>query len=689
MTGATARRLGRGLTGIGGPGDDVELDAQGHLRSRQPDLICGPLLRHVDRTSVVIWVEVADGFTEIEVELTGEGIGAPMIPVRATGYPVRVGASRYCWIACDLLLPDTWYSYVVRGRREDGSVKDLWPDRKLAGIGLPSLFRTLPTWAFDPLRIAYGSCRAGYAQGDPAGSEKGLDALLGLASQLAETWDDRRTSWPQLLLLTGDQVYGDQLSDRLKSRFRRPDLRGDDPDSATTLAQFVELYREAWTATPEVRWLLSTVPSFMIMDDHEQTDDWNITADWVAARRSPAWITRFGAGLLAYWLYQGAGNLAPRDWLADERMRPLAPRIRPLFDDATDRLTSMFESYVRGTRRARWSYAFEAAGTRFVVGDTRMTRKLSGHRLLMDDPSWTDFRDLALDHPRRRVVLVVPGPVLNPHPLHDLFSWVADKIENDPSFLERLETAAVGGLAGALGGAIVGGIGGFLVGGPAGAAAGAAGGAIVGGIAGATAGFFLEEIIEHFIAGPTLEQDIELWPAFPSSFDRMTTLLESLVNGEGTTPKTFVAIVSGDVHFSYLMRGDLARSTRRTPVYQFTLSPFRQLIGEEDAAKVKRIMTGDNSDFPKALQIAQDVGIIYRPDFVDAQMRRLDWYPLTMAGTRADPKTADDFLLFGTFVGRLDLEGLRMTSRYDRAVAGGPQGVRLAPVADPFRALTV
>lgn len=671
---------------------EIVLDEHGHLRRQRPALVCGPILRHVDRSSIVVWVEVAEGFDEIEVELVADGPGAT-VPLRATGRPVRVGASWYCWIACEWLLPDTWYTYRVIGHRSGGSTVDLWPDRRLAGIGLPSAFKTLPTWTFDRLEVAYGSCRAGFAQDDPAAAKKGPDALLGLAAQLADTWDDRRTAWPQLLLLTGDQVYGDQLSDRLKARFRRPDLRGDDPEEATTLAQFVEIYREAWTATPLVRWLLSTLPSFMIMDDHEQTDDWNITADWVAARRSPAWTRRLADGLLAYWLYQGAGNLAPREWIRDERMRQLTPRLQPLHANVTDRLVPLFESYIRRTRRASWSYAFEAAGTRFVVGDTRMARKLSGRRLLLDDVAWTDYRRLALDHSRRRVVLVVPGPVLNPHPLHDLFSWVADKIENDPTLFERLETAALGGLAGAAGGAIVGGLGGLVLGGPAGLVGGAVGGAIVGGAIGATAGFFLEEIIESFIEGPTVERDIELWPAFPTSFDRMTSLFENLVNGDGTPPKTFVAVVSGDVHFSSIMRGDLGRTPRRTPVYQFTMSGFRQKISDEpdggDVAKVKRIMTGDFSDFPKALQIARDLGVIYRPDFVTDQMQRLDWYPLRVDGSRADATNGDEFLHFGTSVGRLRLEGLRVSSRYERGVAGGIHGVRLEPIGPDFRTVTI
>ena len=277
----------------------------------------------------MVWVEIGEGFEEIEVELVADGLGST-VPVRATRAP---GPGRRLVVLLDRLrLAAAGHLVHLSGPRAPaaGPPVELWPDRRLAGVGLPSAFRTLPTWSFDRLDVAYGSCRAGFAQDDPAAAAKGPDALLGLAAQLTDGWDDRGTSWPHLLLLTGDQMYGDQLSDRFTARFRRPDLRGDDPDEATTLAQFVEVYREAWTATPLVRWLLSTLPSFMIMDDHEQTDDWNITADWVAARRSPAWTRRLADGLLAYWLYQGAGNLAPGEWIRDERMRVLTPRLRPL-----------------------------------------------------------------------------------------------------------------------------------------------------------------------------------------------------------------------------------------------------------------------------------------------------------------------------------------------------------------------
>ena len=38
-----------------------------------------------------------------------------------------------------------------------------------------------------------------------------------------------------------------------------------------------------------IRWLLSTVPSAMIFDDHDVHDDWNTSIDWVTEMREKAW----------------------------------------------------------------------------------------------------------------------------------------------------------------------------------------------------------------------------------------------------------------------------------------------------------------------------------------------------------------------------------------------------------------
>ena len=69
---------------------------------------------------------------------------------------------------------------------------------------------------------------------------------------------------------------------------RRRDLRGDAGDGSARGAtsptppgdqvrdfeEYTWLYDESWT-DPQVRWLLSTLPSSMIFDDHDLRDDWN------------------------------------------------------------------------------------------------------------------------------------------------------------------------------------------------------------------------------------------------------------------------------------------------------------------------------------------------------------------------------------------------------------------------------
>ncbi|MGH7410709.1 MAG: alkaline phosphatase D family protein, partial [Candidatus Methylomirabilis sp.] len=354
-------------------------------------LRCGPLVRRVDRTSAVIWVELAEPF-EVEVELEeARAIGAGRLEV-ARAWPVQVHGSYYAWVPFRFLAPGAWYAYRVFGRTGDGSRRKLWPDVRLSAVPLPSAFRTLPFTSLESLRLAFGSCRAGFPPGDPYGLREGPDALAALARRTFLDWEHREWRWPHLLLLTGDTIYADTISKQMEEAFKRPSLRGDGFKTATTFAQFAAIYREAWTSDPAVRWLLSCIPSLMIFDDHEVIDDWNISREWVRARRrSPRWVRRLADALLAYWLYQGAGNVAPREWRRDERMRLLSPRFALTAPDLTSRLTRLFQSYVRGFRRASWGFSLDAAGTRFVVGDTRMSRQLTGDRHLMDRPAWAEF----------------------------------------------------------------------------------------------------------------------------------------------------------------------------------------------------------------------------------------------------------------------------------------------------------
>ncbi|MFD1737253.1 hypothetical protein ACFSCX_11885 [Bacillus salitolerans] len=81
-------------------------------------------------------------------------------------------------------------------------------------------------------------------------------------------------------------------------------------------AQARDRYERQWRAIqeslytlPRIRRLLANVSTYMIFDDHDITDDWNISYNW----KQSVWESPLGRhvvanGLTAYWLFQGWGN---------------------------------------------------------------------------------------------------------------------------------------------------------------------------------------------------------------------------------------------------------------------------------------------------------------------------------------------------------------------------------------------
>lgn len=62
-------------------------------------------------------------------------------------------------------------------------------------------------------------------------------------------------------------------------------------------------------ALPAVRRLLANVPTYMIFDDHDVTDDWNLSAAWRDKVKSSVTGRRVVANALAaFWAFQGWGN---------------------------------------------------------------------------------------------------------------------------------------------------------------------------------------------------------------------------------------------------------------------------------------------------------------------------------------------------------------------------------------------
>ncbi|MFB4166999.1 hypothetical protein [Virgibacillus sp. JSM 102003] len=77
-------------------------------------------------------------------------------------------------------------------------------------------------------------------------------------------------------------------------------------------ARYYEQLKDLLTFTktlPQIRRVLANTPTYMIFDDHDITDDWNLSLDW----KENVWNAPLGRhviahGLTAYWLFQGWGN---------------------------------------------------------------------------------------------------------------------------------------------------------------------------------------------------------------------------------------------------------------------------------------------------------------------------------------------------------------------------------------------
>ncbi|MGW6721242.1 alkaline phosphatase D family protein [Streptomyces sp. NPDC054995] len=492
----------------------------------------GPLLRYVDwesGTAATVWVEASRPCT-VEVRCADGASGAS--PTFA------VAGHHYALVVVEGLTPGstTAYEVLIGSRR-------VWPPE---GSRLPPSTITTPSTATptgaaegavegagatpDPVRVSFGSCRWAAAPGgghDPVGP----DALVTLASHLAA---DPAAERPDVLLLLGDQVYADETSGATRRRLAaRRDL-GEPPGAEVAdYEEYTCLYDESWR-DPEVRWLLSTVPSCMIFDDHDVIDDWNTSAAWQRdIRATPWWHERIVSGLMSYWVHQHLGNLSPAELAAD----PVYAAVRAS-PDGTEALRRFAAETDADPARTRWSYRRVFGRVRLVMVDTRAARVLAEERRAMLHPEEADWlRGAVLDDPASYDHLLIGSslPWLLPPLVHDVEHWNA---------------------------------------------------AVCAGVRGPRWARIGEKVRR---AG-----DLEHWAAFPESFDRFTELLREA--GSGPDAPATICVLSGDVHHAYIAEprwpdarpgtaSDLDPSSRPGPgvapvsrILQLTCSPVHNSI---------------------------------------------------------------------------------------------------------------
>ncbi|MGS2587691.1 DUF7800 domain-containing protein [Streptomyces hebeiensis] len=371
----------------------------------------GPLLRHVDwegHGTATVWVE-ADRPATAEVRCADGAYGSSRT--------FRIAGHHYALIPVTGLTPGTTTAYevVLDGRR-------VWPpeDSPFPPSTIRSPAAPAPGTPGPGVRVAFGSCRwAAPAHGEP--DPIGPDALEALATRIAgraatagpEEADSAR---PDVLLLLGDQVYADETSEPTGQRLAlRRDL-GEPPGAEVAdYEEYTYLYDESWGA-PAVRWLLSTVPSCMIFDDHDLIDDWNTSASWLAdMRATPWWRERVLSGLMSYWVYQHLGNLSPAELAADELYA--AVRAEP---DGTGPLRRYADLAERDPAAVRWSYRRDFGRTRLLMVDSRAARVLDeGERAMLAKGEAQWVRDQALAGRASASRPPVPRPPHDPRPSQD------------------------------------------------------------------------------------------------------------------------------------------------------------------------------------------------------------------------------------------------------------------------------
>ena len=348
---------------------ECEVDPQTSFAAPPPGgLLAGPIVRRAEPGRVCVWICTL-GPVRPELLVYRACGGPDEVLGSGTAESVRLGERLYVHLltgtphagrfpAGELLAYDVELDTGGKALRlADLGLSGGAGTLGYAGSRLPGFFLQA---ADAPLHVLHGSCRKLHSNGE--------DAFWCADELLADTAADL-TRRPSALILTGDQIYGDDvapgltgylnrlgsyltgrqeqvpgvppldtLADGGRGRWIRDQACFTSPHAANHLMTFGEyagLYLMAFSDTtwpddlagptgdarsaealararaalPAVRRVLANVPTYMIFDDHDVTDDWNLTARWrERVHASPAGGRIVANALAAYWAFQGWGN---------------------------------------------------------------------------------------------------------------------------------------------------------------------------------------------------------------------------------------------------------------------------------------------------------------------------------------------------------------------------------------------
>jgi hypothetical protein len=490
-----------------------------------PLVLAGPILRRITAERVTLWLATR-ARSRISLSLSWVG-QAPR------EWILEPGEARYCHLAAgrhlhyalidlpiETPLPlDQWIEYELRVQPADRADAE-WSDWRAWAPELTYPGHATPGFRI-PSRVAsllHGSCRKPHHDGGDGLAQ--ADRLLAERLTAEDTGrdatdDDAPPSWPSMLVMSGDQIYADDVAGPMllaihqliaqlglpdeplldetrladsTELYRHPDgyyrrerLLPRHPHNETllkllfggvekpvfttasahnhliTLGEVLAMYLLVWSpavwsginldppatlnqrarrlydrerpkvesfvaALPVVRRLFAHLPVAMIFDDHDVTDDWNLSREWEEMAYNHPFSRRIiGNALIGYLICQGWGN-CPEAFAAellDAVRDSLAQPGQAGHDDCIERLL----------RFGQWHYQWPTQPPLIVV-DSRTHRwrsELSGRQPsgLMDWESLTDLQQHLIGH--RSVLLVSPAPIFGVkliEAIQRVFTWL-------------------------------------------------------------------------------------------------------------------------------------------------------------------------------------------------------------------------------------------------------------------------
>lgn len=328
----------------------------------------------------------------------------------------------------------------------------------------------------------------------------------------------------------------------------------------------IERLRVFYEALPKVARALANVPVLMLFDDHEITDDWNITfvsTEKIAARVAGRAVLR--NGLAAYALFQAWGN-DPRGFASTPPRDPEAPDTAPdeaavaetpeaavqrlkrrevldtiagatvgpqsFGDAAITTLDRLFGLRSATTSEVAWHFAYKGPRWQLIALDTRTRRgfpgPLSPPRLLSEPALREQIPAQPLDPDVEALLVISPVPVIGPTMMDELLQPLLFRILS-------------------MKGAITG------------------------------------------DPNTYLERDPESWALDPVGLEATLARLEHYAAGKP------VLFLSGDVHYSVTTYLDYFRGARRSRFVQLTSSALKNLNSLAGLASLpvgQRALTG-------------------------------------------------------------------------------------------------